>query len=173
MIRQPLMQQAHLDQVVDAGLDLHHVEGLAHEILGASLQRAQFVPGLRGDHQHRDVVVDRVGLERLHHLEAVHARHLQVEHDQVVGVPAVQAGDGPGVHGGGHIRVAGTLEHFFEQQDVGLLVVNDQDAGIEDVLCGDGHGMSSARSWPCVAAASANAASNASMSWLTLMGLVM
>jgi hypothetical protein len=67
-----LVQQAHFQHVVDARLDLHQIEGLADEVLGAGLQRAQLVAGLGGKHHHRQVASAFVGLEAFHHLEAVH-----------------------------------------------------------------------------------------------------
>jgi hypothetical protein len=57
------------------------------------------VARLGGNHEHRQVGVGRVGLEAFHHLEAVHAGHLQVEQDQVVAVLAVQRADLARIHG--------------------------------------------------------------------------
>ena len=118
---------------MDARLDFDQVERLADEILCAGLQRAQLVAGLGGDHEDRKVAVRVVGLEAFHHLEAVHAGHLQVEQDQVVAVLAMQRADLVRIHGRGDARVAGLAQHLLEQADIGLLVVDDQDAGVENV----------------------------------------
>ena len=149
---------------MDARLDLEQVEGLADEILGAGLQRAQLVPRLRRDHHHREVAVGGVGLERFDHLEAVHAGHLQVEQDQVVAVLAMQRADLVRASGGAHAAVAGLAQGFLEQANVGFLVVDDQDAGVEDLGLGD-HAAS-------FSAANFSATSSASMKRSTLMGLV-
>ena len=128
-----LVQQPHFQHVVDARLDLDQIERLADEILGAGLQRAQLVAGLRGEHDDRQIAVGVVRLQAFHHLEAVHARHLQVEQDQVVAVLAMQRADLVRIHRRGHARVAGLAQQLLEQADVGLLVVDDQDAGVENV----------------------------------------
>jgi hypothetical protein len=166
--------QAHFQQVADARLDLDCVEGLADEVLGADLQGAQLVAGLRGDHEHRQVGVGRVGLEAFHHLEAVHHRHLQVEQDEVVAVPAVQRADLGRVHGGGHAAVARAAQHLQQQGDVGFLVVDHQQAGIEKVGLGDDHAASLLGGVRPAAALPENcsAASRAAMNAATLMGLV-
>jgi len=87
------VQQPHFQHVVDACLDFDQIERLADEILCAGLQRAQLVARLGGDHQDRKVAVRIVGLEAFHHLESIHAGHLQVEQDQVVAVFAMQRAD--------------------------------------------------------------------------------
>ena len=131
-----LVQQPHFQHVVDARLDFDQVERLADEILGAGLQRAQLVAGLGGDHEDRKVAVGIVGLEAFHHLESVHAGHLQVEQDQVVAVLAMQRADLLRIHGRGDAGVAGLAQHLLEQADIGLLIVDDQDAGVENVGLG-------------------------------------
>ena len=65
-------------------------KGLLMKSLRAGLQRAQFVARLRGQHDDRQVGIVDIGLQPLDHLEAVHARHLQIEQDQVVAVAAMQ-----------------------------------------------------------------------------------
>ena len=76
------VQQPHFQHVVDARLDFHQIERLADEIPCAGLQRAQLVAGLGGDHEDRQVAVGIVGLQAFHHLESVHAGHLQVEQNR-------------------------------------------------------------------------------------------
>ena len=67
--------------------------GLLMKSLCAGLQRAQLVARLGGDHEDRKVAVRIVRLEAFHHLESIHAGHLQVEQDQVVAVLAMQRAD--------------------------------------------------------------------------------
>jgi hypothetical protein len=45
----------------------------------------------------------------------------------------VQRADFARIHGGGDVGVAGFAQQLLEQTDIGLLVVNDKDAGVEDV----------------------------------------
>jgi hypothetical protein len=161
-----LVEQPHLQHVVDAGPDFDQVERLGHEVLRAGLQRAQLVAGLRGDHQDRQVAVGVVRLEGFDHLEAVHARHLQVEQDQVVAVLAMQRAHLVRIHGRGDRGVAGFLQHLREQADVGLLIVDDQEAGVENVGGREPHACSFS------VCENFSATSSASMNWLTLMGLV-
>ena len=87
------VKQAHLEHVVDARQHLGEIERLADEVLRAGLERAQLVVRLRGDDQHRQIAVRLDLLQAFHHLEAVHARHLEIEQDQVVAVLAVQLAD--------------------------------------------------------------------------------
>ena len=130
VVLEPLVQQPHLQHVVDARPHFDQVERLADEILRAGLQRAQLVARLGGDHEHRQIAVRVVGLEAFHHLESVHAGHLQIEQDQVVVVLAVQRADlAADSVVDVDARVAGVAQHLLEQADVGLLIVDDQDAG--------------------------------------------
>ena len=118
---------------MDACFDFHQVEGLADEVLGASLQRAQLVAGLGRDHQHGQIAARLDVAQAFHDFEAIHFRHLQVEQDQIVAVLLVQRVHGLRVHGGGDARIAGVAQHLFEQHDVGLLVIDDEDAGVQDL----------------------------------------
>ena len=168
-----LVQQPHFQHVVDARLDFDQIERLADEILGAGLQRAQLVAGLGGEHEDRKVAVRVVGLEAFHHLESIHAGHLQVEQDQVVAVLAMQRADLLRIHRRGDAGVAGLAQQLLEQADIGLLIVDDQDAGVENV----GLVQSSCLSSDCSRGADAvcanfSATSSVSMNSLTLIGLV-
>ncbi|KQV52080.1 hypothetical protein ASC93_05445 [Massilia sp. Root335] len=123
------VQQPHLEHIADAREHLDLVERLADEILGPRFQRAQLVRGLGGDHQHRQIALAFQRPQAFEDLEPVHVRHVQVEHDDVVAVGAMQVEHGARV---GHERdagVAGVFEHVAEQLDVRFLVVDDQDAG--------------------------------------------
>ncbi len=124
---------------MDAGADFDQIEGFADEILGAGLQGAQLVARLGGNHQHRQVGVGRVGLETFHHLESIHAGHLQVEQDQVVVVLAMQGTDLVRIHRRHDAAVAGFAQQLFEQKHVGLLIVDDQNAGVENLGATDDH----------------------------------
>ena len=75
-------------------------------------------------------------------------------------------------HRGGDAPVAGLLEQLLEQQDVRLLVVDDQDAAVEDVDRAMHHFPLCAFAPDACAAANSIATSSVSMNSLTLMGLV-
>ena len=163
-----LVQQAHFEHVADARPDFDQIEGLADEIPRARLQGAHLVAGLRGDHEDRQVGVGSVGLETCDDLESVHAGHLQVEQDQVVGVFTMQRADLLRIHGRGNARVAAFTQRLFQQNDIRLLVVDDQDAGVENLGFGKHHAGSFATGEPNAF----NAISSVSMNWATLIGLV-
>ena len=167
-----LVQQPYLQQVVDARLDFKQIERLADEILGAGLQGAQLVARLSGDHQDAKVGVGIIGLESFHHLKSAHARHLKVEQDQVVAVLAMQSANLLWIHGRGHAGVAGLAEQLFEQADIGLLIVDDQDTGVQYVGLSNAHVVTLSAARSVSAFADSSAPSSASMNSLTLMGLV-
>jgi hypothetical protein len=155
--------------VVYARPDFDQIERLAHEVPGAGLQRSQLVPRLRGDDQHRKVALRIVGLQRRHHLESVHPRHLQVEQDQVVVVFSVQGANLVRIGRRGDAGITRFAQGLLQQADVRLLIVHDQDAGRGNLPVGRDHTCS------CSAAPAfgiLSAASSASMNSLTLMGLV-
>jgi hypothetical protein len=127
------VQQTHLDHVVDAGFYLHEIEGLADEVLGTGLQRAQLVARLRREHDDRQVIVRLVGLEAFHHLKSVHARHLQVEQNQVIAVLAVQGADFERFPRRCYVAVPGLFEHAGEQQYIRALIIHDQNTRSENV----------------------------------------
>ena len=88
------MQQAHFQNVVDARPQFGQVERFADEILGAGFERAQFVSRLGGDHQDRQIAVLFDFFQPFHHLEPVHAGHLEIQQDQGVTVLPVKFADG-------------------------------------------------------------------------------
>ncbi len=85
---------------------------------------------LRSDHQHRQISFMFDFLQRFHHLEAVHLRHLQVQQNQIVTVGSMHGAHRSRIHGRADIGVSGIAQHLREQGDVGFLVVDDQDAGV-------------------------------------------
>ena len=76
------------------------------------------------------------------------------------------------IHRRGNAGVAGLAQHLLEQTDVGLLIVDDQDAGVENVGLGNHHACSTLALRPDAVCANVSATSSASMNWLTLIGLV-
>jgi hypothetical protein len=130
------VEEADLEHVVDSEQHLGEVKGLAHEVAGAGLQRAQLVIGLRGDDEHRQPGPPLEVFQVLHDLEAVHDRHVEVEQDERVAVCEVQLADPSGVCRGGDRGVARPAEHLLEQEHVGWLIINDEDLASEDVGCG-------------------------------------
>jgi len=128
---QLLVQQAYFQQVADAGLHFDQVERLADEVARAGLQGAQLVARLGGDDQHRHVTIEFDLLQRGQHFKAVHDGHLQVEQDQVEMLLLVQRADGARVGRRAHLEIACLVQHLLQQQDIGFLVVDDQDAGVQ------------------------------------------
>jgi hypothetical protein len=104
------VQQAHLEHVADAREHLDRVDRLAEEIARARFERLEFMVGLRRHHQHRQPRVRLERAQRVHHFEAVHAWHLQVEDDEVVAVAGVPVGHHARIGGGADGLVAGRLE---------------------------------------------------------------
>ncbi len=123
-----LIEEADLQHVVNSRFDFDEIERFADEVFRTGLQRAHLVAGLGGDDEHGEVGVRVVGLETLHHDESVYARHLQVEQNEVVAVRAMECADLERIHRRRHVHVAGIVQHLCEQGDVGLLIVDDQEA---------------------------------------------
>jgi hypothetical protein len=122
-----------LQQVVDAQQELGVPERLGEEVPGSDGERAFAgrLGDVGGEHEDGDVAVRRdERLDLRHHLEAVGHRHVQVEHEQV-GLEGDEALDGEArVVDGLEVGVAGALEHPPEDHEVGVLVVDDEDAGV-------------------------------------------
>ena len=85
----------------------------------------------------------------------------------------MQRADLARIHRRGDAGIAGLAQQLLEQADVGLLIVDNQDAGVENVECADHHAFPSccARADACVFA-KFSATSSVSMNSLTLIGLV-
>ena len=99
-----------------------------------ALQRAQLVIGLGGHDEHRQVAVFLDFLQPVHHLEAVHARHLEIEQDQVVAVLAVKLADL--VADSSSTRRRHSRRRAASAPAAATLafqVVDDQDVGVQDV----------------------------------------
>ena len=131
-----LMEEADFEQIVNAHQHFGRIEGFADEVLGSRLQRPQLVRRIRSHDQHREVVVRLDRLEAVHHREAVHTRHLQVEDNQVVAVLAMQGADGTRVRRRGDALKPRAAQHPREDEDVGGLIVHDQDAALQDINFG-------------------------------------
>ena len=102
--------------------------GLLTKSLAPALQRAQLVSRLGGDHEHRKIAVRFDFLQAFHHLESIHAGHLQIEQDQVVVVIAMQRADCMRIHRRGdaaHSRHSRSM--CSSKLHVGILIVHDQD----------------------------------------------
>ena len=112
------------------------LDRLGQEVVGAGLQAAHLLLRLvqRGDHHHRDVAGRRVFLQFAAADIAVHARHHDVEQDQV-GLPGprlVQRLEP--VPGAGHLVIF-SRELGFQQPRVGRDIIHDQDAGSHPLRC--------------------------------------
>ena len=127
-------QHPQLEDVVHARDELRHADGLADEVLGAGLERAFHVIGLGGHHDDGQIALRIDRLQRRHHLEAVHPGHEHVQDHEVVAVLAMQLRHRERIGRGGDAGIARAREHRRDEPRVGLLVVGDQDARVEDVL---------------------------------------
>ena len=78
MLFQFFVQHAHLQHVVDAGFHLDQVKWFTDEVFGTSLQGPKLVRRLGRQNNNGKVIVNRIGLEPFHDLEAIHDRHLQI-----------------------------------------------------------------------------------------------
>ncbi len=102
-------------------------------ILRPGFQRAQLVPREGCYHENRKITVGLDLLQALHHLESVHAGHLKIEQDQVVTILAVKFAALARIDRRHYGYVASIVQHLLQQRDIGLLIVNDQDAGLKQV----------------------------------------
>ena len=93
----------------------------------------QLVTRFGGDHEHRKVALRFDFLKAFHHLESIHAGHLEIEQDQVVAVLSVKLADLARIHRGRDGGITGAAQYALEQKDIGLLIVNDQDSSVKDV----------------------------------------
>src|SRR5215204_6105842 len=69
---------------LNAGDQLARVEGFGKIVVGADLQSDNAVNIVAAGREHHDVYVRAFGSESAQHLEAVHARHHHVQHDERV-----------------------------------------------------------------------------------------
>ena len=103
-------------------------ERLRDEVRGAEAERSDggLLRGHRGDHEHRQVLVPRIGLHLLQELETVHLGHHDVEQQQIerLGLQVLEqvlaAGDGEHV-------VTVLLEDPGQRAGERLVIVRDED----------------------------------------------
>src|SRR5688572_11344492 len=132
------MKQPHLQDVVDTDQNFSEFERLAHKILRSGFEGAQLEVGLRGDDENRKIPVGLDGFQLLQYLESVHARHLQVEQNERIAVLTMQPDHLTRMARGCNRRVARTAQHLVQEGDVGLFIVNDQDARLKNI-CHSNH----------------------------------
>ena len=116
-----------LQQGLDPGPQLGLVHRLVEEIVGAGFQGFDAVGDVLegGHHDDRDDARLRIRLQSPGHLESVHARHGDVQQDQVGPVP----GDAPERRGPVRRKQDGVPqggEEGFDQTEVPFLIVHDQ-----------------------------------------------
>jgi len=128
-----LVQQADFQHIVNPHQYFIQIERFADEVLGTALQCAQLVRRLGGDGQHRQIAFGFDFLEPFHHLESVHAGHLNIQQDQVVGIVAVKLADLARIHRGCDGHIAGIAQRPLEEKDTVLLIVHDQDLAVKNV----------------------------------------
>ena len=123
------LEVARPQQVPGAEQHLDGVEWLGEEVVGALRQRALLRVATRvgGEHHDRHAAPLGPGRELLHHLEAVRRRHVEVEQHEVRVRRRAETEDLRRGRGRRQVRVPRLLEDLLEQQDVGRLVVDDQD----------------------------------------------
>ena len=110
------------------------VKRFADEILRAGCQRPQLVARLGRDHEYRKIAIGFDFLQPFHHLEAIHAGHLQIEQDQVVVVVAMQRAHGTRIRRRRHAPIAGFTQHLLQQLHIGFLIVYDQNTGVKNIF---------------------------------------
>src|ERR1700690_506903 len=89
--------------------------------------------GLGSERDHRKVILRFVCFEAGHHLEAIHAGHLQVEHDQVVAIFPMKCTDFHRIRRGGHVCIAILTQYLSYQTDIGLAIVDNQYPGVKNI----------------------------------------
>src|ERR1039458_4388126 len=127
------MQEADFQHVVNSGQHLGQIEWLADEVLRSGLQRAQLVIRLSSNHKDWKIAARLDFLKALHDLKSVPTRHLEIEKDQVVAVLLVQLSDLARIPRRCDGIVSSSAQHLLQQDDIGLLVVDNQDAGLKNV----------------------------------------
>ena len=132
---QLLLQLADREVRPDAGEHLVRLEGLVDEIHRAELEAPHLLARLRQRREEDDRAVARVrvSLEPGARLEAVHARHHDVEQHQV----RHRAGrnrEGVAAAAGGEQPVAPPLERLIEDLQIRGVVVDQQDLGAARVI---------------------------------------
>ena len=105
------------------------VDRLGEKIVRARFQTADPVLALvqRRDHDHGNMAGVPVGLEPGTGFIPIHARHHDVEQDQI---GLLGAGDLDGLEtivGGANVEILG-LEPGFQQPNIGRLIINDEDS---------------------------------------------
>ena len=82
---QPVLRLLHLQQRRRTDAELGRVDGLRDEIVGSGLDRAQSILPAHhgGDHDHGDVAAARILTDAATDLEAIQARHHDVEQHQI------------------------------------------------------------------------------------------
>ena len=103
---------------------------LGQEIVGAGFEPAHAVGRLveRGDHDHRNVMRCRVGLEPAAHFEPVHVRHHHVEQDEIAFGAFADRQRLRAAHRRDDVEIF-RRQPRLEQLDVGGDIVNDENAG--------------------------------------------
>ncbi len=127
------LEEARLEQVLDAQQHLRHVERLAQEVLRPARERAP--PHVRADvtgqHQDGHVRAARHPMPQvLQHGEAVHVRHVEVQEHDVRLELEKDRQRVAGIRRALVLRVAGTVEDPLEEPDVVLLIVDHQESGV-------------------------------------------
>ena len=125
-----LVEEAGLQEILNAQEDFRPVQGLREEIPGAGGEGP--ASGFRGDvgREDEDGKVRTLGderLELLHDREAVELWHEQIQEEQVGPELTEQRQDLARVGRARDVHVAGAVQQALEEVDVGRLIVRDQD----------------------------------------------
>ena len=127
------IEDAHLEKVAHPGQHLAALERLGDEILGSQLQGLQAGRRVQvgAEHQHgQEIVADSIG-QGFEDLEAVHLRHADVEKHDVESPPLVELDNLFWIGCGVDVPVSPLAENPFEKQDVGRIVVDDEDRRLQ------------------------------------------
>jgi hypothetical protein len=74
-------------------------------------------------------------MQIVHYIKAAHAGHLQIEQNQAVTVLEVQFAHLIWVGRRRNVGIAGCVQQCLERVRTGLLIVYDQDFGIQNIRC--------------------------------------
>ena len=135
LVARLFVQQADFQQVVNPPEHLLRVERFADEILGAAFQRAQPVDGIDGNGQYREIA-SRFQfdlLEALHDLKTIQPGHLEIKQNQGIAILAMQLAYVTRVARECDGRVPGETQHLSEQLEAFFMIVDQKNAGVEDV----------------------------------------
>ncbi len=131
------VEHAHLEEVADAQKDFGWIKGPGEEVRGADGERlaARFLGIIGGDYEDwRHVLHGDAILERLDEIEAGERLHVPVQKKEVGLNGDEFCQSFRGVGNADANGVAGAAENLAERGDVGLAVIDDENAGVSSYM---------------------------------------